>query len=129
MRTKILSIEDATIFRTLIRVVLESKDLEVIEADNGRQGLDIAVQQLPDLILLDLKMPEMNGVEFCKAIKQHHALKNTPIIVLSSSEDANEIEQCMQIGAVEHLMKPFSPMVLLELVKKHIAQAKSAQRI
>jgi len=128
MRTKILSIEDATNFRSLIRLSLEFNGFEVIEAVNGRHGLEIAVQQMPDLILLDLKMPEMNGLEFCKAIQQHQTLKNTPIIVLSSSEDANEIEQCLQLGAVDCLMKPFRPMLLQELVKKHIAQAKSAPR-
>jgi len=128
MRPKILSIEDATNFRSLIRLALEFDGFDVVEAVNGKHGLDMAVQQTPDLILLDLKMPEMNGLQFCKEIKRHFALQDTPIILLSSSEDADEIAQCMQAGAVDHVMKPFRPLLLLERVKKHIAQSRPSRQ-
>jgi DNA-binding response OmpR family regulator len=126
MTYKILSIEDTTSFRRLIRMTLEFEGFEVMEAEGGQRGLELAKAQAPDLILLDLMMPDINGLDVCRELKQDSRLCKIPIVVLSSSDDSDEIEKCLQLGAQDYLLKPFRPALLLEIVRKHIQAAGGA---
>jgi two-component system alkaline phosphatase synthesis response regulator PhoP len=123
MPYKILSIEDTTSFRRLIRMALEFDGFDVIEAEGGQRGLELAKAEVPDLILLDLMMPDISGLEVCQALKKDARLCKIPIIVLSSSDDSDEIEACLQLGAQDYLLKPFRPAMLLELAKKYVTAA------
>jgi DNA-binding response OmpR family regulator len=120
MNYKILSIEDTTSFRRLIKMTLEFEGFAVIEADGGKRGLELAKAQAPDLILLDLMMPDISGLDVCRELQKDARLCKIPIIVLSSSDDSDEIEKCLQTGAQGYLLKPFRPAMLLEIVRKHI---------
>jgi CheY-like chemotaxis protein len=120
MTYKILSIEDTTSFRHLIRMTLEFERFVVVEAEGGQRGLELVRSEVPDLILLDLKMPGMSGLNVCRHLKNDAHLCKIPIVLLSSSDDSDEIEECLQLGAQGYLLKPFRPAMLLEIVRKHI---------
>jgi len=120
MNKRILVIEDTTSFRRLIRMTLEFDGFTVIEAEDGTKGLALAQTEDVDLILLDLMLPGISGLEVCKQIRSSFRLRDTPIVLLSSSEDSNDIEACLQAGAKDYLMKPFRPPMLLDVIYKHI---------
>jgi DNA-binding response OmpR family regulator len=126
MTYKILSIEDTTSFRRLIKMTLEFEGYEVVEAEGGRRGLELARAQTPDLILLDLMMPDLNGLEVCQELKKDARLSKIPIVLLSSSDDSDEIETCLQLGAQDYLLKPFRPAMLLDIVRKNVTEAGGA---
>jgi CheY-like chemotaxis protein len=123
MKFSILTIEDTSSFRQLIRMTLEFEGHKVIEADNGRRGLELARSSPIDLILLDLRLPDMDGLDVCRELRSGKITAKIPVVVLSSSEDSNEIEACVELGAVGYLMKPFRPPHLLDMVTKSVVKA------
>jgi CheY-like chemotaxis protein len=116
----ILSIEDTKPFRQLIRMTLEFNGFQVLEADDGQSGLELARSALPDLILLDLMMPGMNGLQVCREIMADMGLRRIPIVLLSASDDSDEIVACLELGAQGYLLKPFKPQMLLDVVRDKI---------
>lgn len=105
----ILLIEDDEIERMKFKRVCEKNDFchTVEEASNGEVALNILGRDhLPDIILLDLNMPKMDGIEFLKKLKATEALKFIPIIVLSTSNNYNDVKQCYEIGASGYMIKP-----------------------
>jgi CheY-like chemotaxis protein len=126
MTYKILSIEDTSSFRRLIRMTLEFEGFDVIEAEGGQRGLELARENVPDLILLDLMMPDIGGLAVCQALKKDVRLSKIPVIVLSSSDDSNEIEECLQLGAQGYLLKPFRPAMLLQIVRDNVDPKKAS---
>jgi CheY-like chemotaxis protein len=123
----ILSIDDEEIYRELINISLEFHGLKVVQAKDGAAGLNLARSAKPDLILLDLVMPEMSGLEVCRRIFADPQLRTIPLVVLSGSDDSSEIEACLQLGAVDYLLKPFEPGVLIKVVLKHLATSRAGQ--
>lgn len=109
MKKKILVIDDDQSIRFILKHVLH-KDYEIVSKENGREGL-IYLQKgnIPDLIILDLIMPEMNGVDFIKNIKQSNYFNSIPIIVLSAKENSKEKIECFKLGADDYIIKPFNP--------------------
>ncbi len=91
---------------------------EVIEARNGLEAVEKAQQEQPDLIVLDIKMPRMNGYEACRRLKEIEELANTPIIFLSAKGQRQEIEEGLNAGAADYILKPFAPEELISKVKK-----------
>jgi len=101
-------------------MTLEFDGFQVIEAEEGTRGLQLAQTEEVGLVLLDLMLPGISGLEVCKRIKSDFRLRDTPVLLLSSSEDSNDIEASLQAGAVDYLMKPFKPPMLLQLIYKYI---------
>jgi two-component system alkaline phosphatase synthesis response regulator PhoP len=120
----ILSIEDTPLFQQLIKIALEIHGYKVFEALDGRSGLALALSERPDLILLDLMMPGMDGAEVFRQIRADSRLHHIPVVVLSSSDDSNDIEECLQQGAADYLLKPFQPHMLVEVVRKCLPNKK-----
>ncbi len=116
---RILVIEDSIYQRTKITKVLEAGGHLVIQSANGREGVLTAATSNPDLVLLDLLMPEMNGVEVLQEW-QSKQLK-LPVIVLTADIQATTREQCLTLGAIEFINKPFDPEMLLALVTTTLA--------
>ena len=112
---KILVAEDEADIRELISFSLTYAGLEVITAVDGEQAVQRAVQEKPDLIMLDVRMPKMTGYEACAAIKKTNGLQDVPVIILSAKGQESEIEAGLDAGAYEYILKPF---VLEELVYK-----------
>jgi DNA-binding response OmpR family regulator len=125
MAHKVLTIEDQPDIRRLIRMTLEFKGFEVIEAGDGQTGLDLARQARPDLILLDVMMPGMDGLTVGKTLSQDPELCHIPVVMLSALGTAADKSAGMASGVQAYLVKPFSPWELLEKVGQLIASARS----
>ncbi len=119
MTTKVLTIDDQGDIRRLIRMALEFQNHEVCEALNAETGLQMARSEKPHVILLDVNMPGMNGVDFCQVLSADPALASIPVIMLSGVEDEATRQRAIASGAKVYLTKPFNPMYLLELVERY----------
>lgn len=113
----VLVVEDAELLRMVIRQSLENSGrFQVLEAQDGRAGLEMARAELPDLILSDVMMPGMGGFEFCAALKQDPILKNIPFIFLTVHSALKDILKGFDLGAAGYLLKPIDPEVLPEKI-------------
>ena len=107
--TKILIAEDERDIRDLITYTLHFAGYEVVAASDGEEAVQLTRQEMPDLILLDVRMPRKTGYEACRAIKADEKTKDIPVMFLSAKGQESEIKAGMEAGAVEYLIKPFSP--------------------
>jgi CheY-like chemotaxis protein len=115
---RILVAEDETDIRELIAYsLINIGGFEVIRARNGSEAVEKAEAELPDLILMDVRMPNMTGVEACAKLQDIPETKEIPVVFLSAMGQEQEIRQGMDAGAVEYILKPFAPDVLLEKVQ------------
>jgi len=116
MKRKILLIEDEPFLLKLLFVRLNHSGYEVFRASDGQQGLNETCQTIPDLIILDKEMPEMNGDEVARTVKRDSRLKHIPIIMISA--DVENLEACARgCGVDYYLAKPFEANELLDLIK------------
>jgi len=120
--TKILIAEDERDIRDLIAFTLRFANYEVVAASNGEEAVSLAKQEVPDLILMDVRMPRLTGYEACMAIKSEPNLKDIPVIFLSAKGQESEIQAGLQAGAVEYLLKPFAPDQLTVRIQAILAQ-------
>jgi DNA-binding response OmpR family regulator len=114
---KILIAEDERDIRDLIKFTLQYAGHQVIATTNGEEALASALNEAPDLILLDVRMPRMSGYETCKEIKSNKSTQHSPIVFLSAKGQKAEVETGMEAGAEKYIIKPFSPDQLIEQVK------------
>lgn len=119
---KILIADDELRLRKVVSMHIKKSGYEVIEANNGRHALELAKEKNPDIIVLDIMMPEMDGIEACRAIKADPNLKDKPVILLTAKAESQDIEAGMKAGAVEYLTKPFSPKELISKIKNIIGE-------
>ena len=119
MKKKILIVDDELTTCVLLENFLKS-DYEVIRATSGVKALNILTKLIPDLIVSDIQMPNMNGFELLREIRLIGFFKHTPIIMLSSKTESKERIKCYQMGAQDYLMKPFNPIELKEVIKKNL---------
>jgi DNA-binding response OmpR family regulator len=118
MSITVLTIEDQPDIRRLIRMTLEFKGFRVLEAGDGESGIALARAQKPDLILLDVMMPGMSGLEVGRALAADPELSATPVVMLSALGTADDQSTGLLTGVRAYLVKPFSPWELLDLVEK-----------
>lgn len=111
----ILIIDDSSFQRTIIKKALAAGDYACIEADNGRTGLEMAERESPDGIIVDLLMPDMDGIEFLKAIREKGI--SIPVIVLTSDIQDTTRELCLELGARTFLNKPLRKEELIPALK------------
>lgn len=114
---KILIAEDERDIRDLITFTLQFAGYEVIAASNGEDAVMMARREIPDLILMDVRMPRMTGYEACTAMKADPRLKNVPVIFLSAKGQDVEIQAGLEAGAEEYLLKPFAPDQLTQRIQ------------
>ena len=119
---KILIAEDERDIRDLVAFTLRFAGYEVFSAANGEEAVALAPQVNPDLILMDVRMPRMTGYEACRIMKLDPALKDIPIVFLSAKGQEAEIQQGLEAGAEEYLLKPFAPDQLTSRVKTILAK-------
>lgn len=124
---KILIAEDERDIRDLIIFTLRFSGYEVVAASNGEEAIQLAQQEMPDLILLDVRMPRKTGYEACAAIKADEKTRNIPVIFLSAKGQESEIQAGLQAGAVEYLLKPFVPDQLTARIQAVLAEGLSAE--
>lgn len=119
---KILIAEDEPDIRELVAFTLRFAGHEVVATSNGEEALLQAPVVMPDIILMDVRMPRMTGYDACRAIKADPLLRDIPIVFLSAKGQDAEIQAGMEAGAEEYLLKPFAPDQLVERVKAILAK-------
>ncbi|MFQ6100865.1 MAG: response regulator transcription factor [Anaerolineae bacterium] len=124
---KILVAEDERDIRDLIGFTLRFAGFEVVLTANGIEALEKVPQELPDLIILDVRMPKMTGYEVCRQLKDNPATSAIPIVFLSAKGQETEIEQGLASGAIEYIVKPFAPDELTSQVKEILQRAQSSE--
>jgi DNA-binding response OmpR family regulator len=121
---KILIAEDERDIRDLITFTLRFAGHEVIPTANGEEAYLTAQTALPDLILMDVRMPRMTGYEACEQLKASQATKDIPVVFLSAKGQESEVRTGLDVGAEEYILKPFSPDQLTEKIKQLLARYK-----
>ena len=120
--SKILIAEDERDIRDLVAFTLRFAGYEVFAAPNGEEAVELASKVSPDLILMDVRMPRMTGYEACKVMKANPDLKDIPVVFLTARGQETEIQQGLEAGAEEYLLKPFAPDQLTARVKAILAK-------
>jgi DNA-binding response OmpR family regulator len=116
---RVLIVEDQADIRKLIRMTLEFEPYEIHEAGNGSDGLRLAVEVLPDLILLDVMMPgELDGLQVCARVRALPALRATRVVLLTARGQTRDRDAGQEAGADDYLIKPFSPLQLIETIER-----------
>ncbi len=116
---KILVAEDETDIRELVAFsLINIGGFSVVKAKNGAEAVKLAQQEIPDLILMDVRMPQMTGYEACAALKEIPETKDIPVVFLSAKGQEQEIQTGMSVGAEEYILKPFAPDVLTNKVRE-----------
>ena len=117
MRDRVLIVEDEKDVREMLRLNLKAGGFDVLEAHNGAEGLAIAKAELPSVVILDLMMPEMSGMEVCRALRRNPATSRIPILMLTAKSTEGDKVAGLEVGADDYVTKPFSPRELLLRVR------------
>ena len=118
MSKTIMLVDDEPHVLEVLRVTLEDLGFRLIEAADGPGALELAREELPDLIVLDVMLPDMSGLEVCRSLKQSTETGDTPIIMLTARSGEDDATAGMEAGADRYLTKPFSPLTLMTEVVK-----------
>lgn len=125
MSRRILVVEDQEDNRRILRDLLASAGYEIVEAVTGKEGVSMAQMHRPDLIIMDIQMPEMDGYEATRQIKANSALRDIPIIAVTSYALSGDDKKAYEAGCVDYITKPFSPRQLLAKIEEFLRQADS----
>jgi two-component system alkaline phosphatase synthesis response regulator PhoP len=124
METKrILVVDDEARVREMIEFRLRLFGYEVLHAANGSEALAVASREMPDLVLLDVMMPELDGFQVCSRLKQDETTRRIPVIMLTAKAEAKDVTRAFNSGAVDYVVKPYDPAVLQQKVVQHLAGA------
>jgi DNA-binding response OmpR family regulator len=116
MRT-LLIVDDEDGVRALVRMTLNSDNYRTLEAREGQQALELARQHHPDLILLDVMLPDLSGIDVCRALKDDPTMTSTTVIMLTAKAQQSDLGDAEAAGADGYFTKPFSPIALLQKVE------------
>lgn len=120
MSARILVVEDQEDNRIIVRDLLTSADYEVIEAVTGKEGVALAREHVPDLILMDIQLPEIDGYEATRRIKSDPTLRHIPIIAVTSYALSGDDVKASEAGCDAYLSKPVSPRALLAKIREYL---------
>ncbi|WP_038172191.1 response regulator [Verrucomicrobium sp. BvORR106] len=124
----VLVVDDQVRNRQMVTNLLTHRGFEVITATGGREALNCLAAKIPDLILLDVIMPEMDGFEVCRQIKSNRATSHVPVVFLSGSADQSSIVRGFETGGVDYIAKPFNKAELLARVLTHVQLVQTQRR-
>lgn len=128
MNNRVLVIEDDEAIRDVILYTLESSGFKnTLSAADGEAGLDIARRERPTLILLDLMLPKLDGLEVCRRLKREESTRDIPIVMLTAKSEESDIVLGLELGAIDYITKPFSGKVLVARIRAHLRQAFDAE--
>lgn len=119
-RQKILLADDVNFFLALEKSFLQREEIDILTAANGRQAYELIALHRPDVVLLDLYMPEMNGDECCRLIKNDPELCGIPVIMVTTAGKAEEQAQCRMAGCDDIMLKPIHRRIFLETVRRYL---------
>jgi DNA-binding response OmpR family regulator len=120
---KIALVEDDPFLSSMYSTKFGLEGFEVVSASDGEKGVELIRQELPDIVLLDVLMPKMNGFDVLKLIKQDETTRDIPVILLTNLNQSDEVEQGMDLGAVDYLIKAhFMPSEVVDKIKAALAR-------
>jgi DNA-binding response OmpR family regulator len=114
---KVLLVDDDQVIRTLMRYCLDGEAYTLLEAENGQQALEIADQEMPDLILLDVMMPGLDGMAVLRRLKAQDRTRHISVIMFTALSQESQVSEWLDAGAIDHIGKPFSALVLRARVR------------
>ena len=117
MPLKVLTVDDSKTIRMIVKKAFKPYDCELVEAENGQTGLDAAASEKPGLIILDITMPVMNGIEMLEKLKSDPELKSIPVIMLTAESGKDNVMQIVKMGVQNYIVKPFKGEQLIERVQ------------
>ena len=117
---KILIVDDTPDSIKILMETLKNANYDILAATNGKRALEVATNQKPDLILLDIMMPEMDGYEVCEQLKSKTTTQNIPVIFITARDDEEDETKGLELGAVDYITKPISPLIVQARVKTHL---------
>lgn len=121
-KIRILLVDDEPAVRELADRVLHTAGYDVLTAADGAEGVETARHEMPDLIILDLLLPRMNGYEVCRILKQDERYEEIPVLILSGQAAEGNKAEVFECGADAYLTKPYTPDQLLEQVRRLLAK-------
>jgi len=120
MAKKVLIVEDNELNMKLFKDLLEVHDIETVETRNGNNALDLARSEKPDLILMDIQLPEISGLDITKMLKEDEDLKSIPVIAVTAFAMKGDEEKIREGGCEDYISKPISVPNFLEVIQKHL---------
>ncbi len=121
-KIKVLVVDDDKNVITIIRDSLPDGQFEILEAVNGKEALGMVFAGSPDILILDIMMPEMDGYKVCEELKNHESSKDIPIIILSAKASVEDKLKAMNLGIDDYIVKPFDPRELNARIKMRLKQ-------
>jgi len=125
-KIKVLVVEDERDIAELIVYNLEREGFQVESAMSGEEGLSKAKRERPDLVVLDIMLPEMNGLDVCRALRLDRATRGIPIIMLTARNEDIDVVTGLEVGADDYITKPFSPRVLIARIRSVLRRYKES---
>ena len=122
-KRKILVVDDEKIISDTVTLILQSRNYEVITASNGSEGVMKARSEHPDLILLDIMMPVMNGHDACAKLKEDKSTKKIPVLMLTGQGERDAVMKARLTGADDYVLKPFTMATLLTKINQQLGQS------
>lgn len=123
MRKKILLVDDSNTILMMERMILQKFPYELITAHDGAEAVDKAIAEKPDLILMDVVMPRMDGFEACRRLHEEPATRAIPVIMVTTRGEANNVETGFALGCSEYVTKPINTLELVTKVRSYLGEA------
>ena len=120
MKKRILIVEDDRSFASVLSFLFKGEGLKVYVAYNGNSALEQIHKKSPDMVVLDINLPDINGFKLCEAIKARPDTRDVPVIMLTARDRPTDLEKGKRLGVIEYLVKPVDHRELLELVRRHL---------
>ena len=127
-KTKVLIVDDEAPIRLLCRVNLEAEGMQVVEAADGIAGVEAAYAEKPDVILLDVMMPGMDGWQVAERLVEDESTTNIPLIFLTARAELRDRARGLELGGVDYITKPFNPVELASVVERLLERVRRGER-
>ena len=116
----ILVVDDSRVMRSTIAQAIQSIGVEALQAENGEEGVKVASRHIPNLILMDLRMPGIDGLEACRRLKENEMLKNIPVIMVTVESEESLVREAIRAGASDYIIKPVHYKELIEKLRRYL---------